>query len=214
MVKECSPWVELLTGWKPRSGIPSIPWQNSIQLQGNTVKLSSRSSKWIFLRNFQFQPLSQDWQFGVLIHSKRYGSQLWFMSQLPNLTHTGVGWKIPTSTSEEHDFTSSHVWIQWSARKNRCFPAPRWKKTTPSNLHQLWIRNESLLPTIASLPKTPPKVPDKSLTVRKSATISTPMEPLRRSTRITKYVPRKWLIINWCNGTNQLLCIYQCEIGS
>ena len=52
-------------------------------------------------------------------------------------------------------------------------------------------RNESLIPTIASLPNTPSKVPDRSPTVRKSATPSTPREPLRRSTRITKGVPLK-----------------------
>ena len=46
--------------------------------------------------------------------------------------------------------------------------------------------NESLIPTIASLPDTPSKVPDRSPTVMKSTTPSTPMEPLRRSTRITK----------------------------
>ena len=49
-----------------------------IQPQGNIMKISSRSSKWIFLRNFAFQPISQDKQFGVLIHSTRYGSPLWF----------------------------------------------------------------------------------------------------------------------------------------
>ena len=47
-------------------------------------------------------------------------------------------------------------------------------------------RNESLIPTIASLPDTPSKVPDRSSTFRKSTIPSTPMEPLRRSTRITK----------------------------
>ena len=52
-------------------------------------------------------------------------------------------------------------------------------------------RNESLIPTIASLPDTPSKVPDRSPTVRKSATPSTPLEPLRRSTRVTKGVPLK-----------------------
>ena len=50
-------------------------------------------------------------------------------------------------------------------------------------------RNESLLPTIASLPNTSSKVPDKSPTGRKNAPPSTPMEPLRRSSRITKGVP-------------------------
>ena len=52
-------------------------------------------------------------------------------------------------------------------------------------------RNESLIPTIASLPNTPSKIPDRSPTVRKSVAPSTPMEPLRRSTRITKGVPLK-----------------------
>ena len=50
-------------------------------------------------------------------------------------------------------------------------------------------RNKSLIPTIASLPDTPSKVPDRSPTVRKNATPSTPMKPLRRSTRKTKGVP-------------------------
>ena len=53
--------------------------------------------------------MSQDRQFGVSIHLIRYGSQLWFLSQLPNLTHTGVGWKLPIRNSEEYDFTSSHI---------------------------------------------------------------------------------------------------------
>ena len=77
-------------------------------------------------------------------------------------------------------------------------------------------RNQSLIPTIASLPNTPSKVPDpdRSPTVRKNATPPTPMEPLGRSSRITKGVPLKQLKINWCNETNQLLYIYQCEIGS
>ena len=52
-------------------------------------------------------------------------------------------------------------------------------------------RNESIIPTIASLPNTPSKVPDRSPLVRKSATPPTPMEPLRRSTRKTKGVPLK-----------------------
>ena len=36
-------------------------------------------------------------------------------------------------------------------------------------------RNESLITTIASLPNTPSKVPDRSPMVRKNATPSTPM---------------------------------------
>ena len=51
--------------------------------------------------------------------------------------------------------------------------------------------NESLIPTIASLPNTPSKVPDRSPTVRKNTTPSTPMEPFRRSSRIMKGVPPK-----------------------
>ena len=57
-------------------------------------------------------------------------------------------------------------------------------------------RNESLIPTIASLPNTPSKVCDRLPTVRKIATPSTPMETLRRSSRIMKGVPPKQLIIN------------------
>ena len=52
-------------------------------------------------------------------------------------------------------------------------------------------RNESLIPTFASLPDTTSKVPDRSPTVRKSTNPSTPMEPSRRSTRITKGIPLK-----------------------
>ena len=52
-------------------------------------------------------------------------------------------------------------------------------------------RNESLIPTIASFPNTPSKVPDRSPTFRKNATLSTPMEPLRKSSRIKKGVPPK-----------------------
>ena len=51
--------------------------------------------------------------------------------------------------------------------------------------------NESLIPKIASLPNTPPKVPERSPTVRKNTTPSTPMEPLGRFSRITKGVPPK-----------------------
>ena len=57
-------------------------------------------------------------------------------------------------------------------------------------------RNESLIPTIASLPDTPSKVPDRSPTVRKHATPFSPMKPFRRSTRITKGVPPKQLIMS------------------
>ena len=57
--------------------------------------------------------------------------------------------------------------------------------------------NESPIPTIASLPKAPSKVPDRSPTARKSTTPSaphcTPMEPVRRSTRTTKGVPPEQL---------------------
>ena len=55
--------------------------------------------------------------------------------------------------------------------------------------------NESPIPTIESLLDTPSKVPDRSPTARKSAAPSaphcTPMEPVRRSTRITKGVPQE-----------------------
>ena len=57
-------------------------------------------------------------------------------------------------------------------------------------------RHESLKPTIASLPDRPSKVPDRLPTVRKSTAPSTPIKSLRRSTRITKGVPPKWLIMN------------------
>ena len=56
---------------------------------------------------------------------------------------------------------------------------------------QVMDGNESPIPTIASLPDTPSKVPDRSPTARKSAAPSTPLEPMRRSTRITKGVPPK-----------------------
>ena len=52
-------------------------------------------------------------------------------------------------------------------------------------------RNESQIPTIASLPNTPSKFSGRSPSARKSTTPLTPMEPLRRSTRITKGVPPK-----------------------
>ena len=55
--------------------------------------------------------------------------------------------------------------------------------------------NESPIPTIASLPETPSTVPDKPPLARKSVTPytshCTPMEPVRRSTKITKGVPPK-----------------------
>ena len=58
--------------------------------------------------------------------------------------------------------------------------------------------NESPIPTIASLLDTLSEVPDRSPTARKSTTPSThdctPMEAVRRSTRITKGVPPKQLI--------------------
>ena len=57
-------------------------------------------------------------------------------------------------------------------------------------------RNESPMPTIASLPDTPSKAPDRSPTVRKITTPFTPVESLRRSMRITKGVLPKQLIIN------------------
>ena len=46
-------------------------YHKEIPLQGNIMKLSSRSSKWISLRNFPFQPMSQDREFGVSIHLTR-----------------------------------------------------------------------------------------------------------------------------------------------
>ena len=187
-------------------------YHKEIQQQGINLKLSSRSSKWIFLRNFPFQPMSQDKQFGVLIHSTRYGSQLWFLSQLPNLTHNGVGWKIPTRNSEEHDYIKPHL-NTTECKEKQMFSSTQMEENHTFQFAQAVDRNESLIPTIASLPDTLSKVPDRSPTVKKSATPSTPMEPLR-STRITKGVPPKWLIMNWCNRTNQLFCIYQCEIGS
>ena len=65
--------LELLSGQKPRTGLPSIPQGNSTTRE--YLKLSSISSRWIFLRKFPFQTMSQDREFGVLIHLTRYGSQ-------------------------------------------------------------------------------------------------------------------------------------------
>ena len=88
------------SNWLKTQNRSSFYTIGKIKLHRNIMKLSSRSSKWVFLRNFPFQPMSQDRQFGVSIHLTRYGSKLWFLSQLPNLPHTGVGWKIPTGNSE------------------------------------------------------------------------------------------------------------------
>ena len=57
-------------------------------------------------------------------------------------------------------------------------------------------RNESPIPTIASLPNTPSKSSDSSSTARKIVTPSTPVESSRRSNRITKGIPPKQLVIN------------------
>ena len=52
-------------------------------------------------------------------------------------------------------------------------------------------RNESPIPTIASLPNMPSKSSDNLSTTKKIVTPSTPVESLRRSTRITKGIPPK-----------------------
>ena len=57
-------------------------------------------------------------------------------------------------------------------------------------------RNDLLLPTIASLPNTPSESSESSSTARKIVNPSTPVESLRRSTRITKGIPPKQCVIN------------------
>ena len=57
-------------------------------------------------------------------------------------------------------------------------------------------RNGSPIPTIASLPNMPSKSSDNSSTAKKTVTPSTPVESLRRSTRITKGIPPQQLVIN------------------
>ena len=128
--------LELLTGQKPMTGLPSIPWGNSTTRQHHEA-LIKKKQMYISqeLPISSYEPGQMVWCFDTL---KKDMEASCFLSQLPNHTHTGVGWKIPTRNSEEQDL-SSHVWIQWSARKNRCFPAHSWKKTPSYNLHQLWI---------------------------------------------------------------------------
>ena len=57
-------------------------------------------------------------------------------------------------------------------------------------------RNGLPIPTIASSPNTPSKSSDNSSTTKKIVMPSTPVESLRRSTRITKGIPPKQLVIN------------------
>ena len=57
-------------------------------------------------------------------------------------------------------------------------------------------RNASPIPTITSLPNMPSKFSDNSSTAKKIVTPSTPVESLRRSTRITKGISAKQLVIN------------------
>ena len=68
-------------------------------------------------------------------------------------------------------------------------------------------RNGLPIPTIASLPNMPSKSSDNSSTTKEIVTPSTPVESLRRSTRITKGIPLKWLVINGFNDIIQLLHI-------
>ena len=57
-------------------------------------------------------------------------------------------------------------------------------------------RNGSPIPTITSLLNMPSKSSDNSSTSKKIVTPSTPAESLRRSTRMTKGIPPKQLVIN------------------
>ena len=129
--------LELLTDWKPRTSLPSILQRSSTTREHHEALI--KKPQMDISEELSISTYEPGQTVGVSIYFTRYVSQLWFLSQHPNLIPTGVGWNIPNRNSEEHDFTSSHAWIQQCVRENRCFPAPRWKKTTPSNLHQQWM---------------------------------------------------------------------------
>ena len=204
--------LEFLTGQKPRISLHSIPWGNLATRKYCEALIHKQQmdiSEELSISTYEpgqtvwcFDTLDKIWKPAVIIEPAPEPHSYWYRMKKSNqkLRRTWLHIKLCLNTTESKE---KQMLSSTKMEENHTF------QYTPAI-----NRNESPIPTIASLPNTPSKVPDRSPTVRKITTPSTPVEPSRRSTKVTKGVAPKWLIINWHIWTNQILCIYQCEIVS
>ena len=196
--------MELLTGWKPRTSLPSIPWGNSATRKHHEALIKKQQmdiSEELSISTYElgwkvlcFDTLNKIWKPALILQPATEPHSYWCRMENSNqkLRRTRLHIKpcLNTAGCEEKQMLSST-----QMEENHTF------QFTPA-----MDGNESPIPTIASLPDTPSKVPDRSPTARKSTTHSTthytPMEQVRRCTRITKGVPPKWLIheIKWTDA--------------
>ena len=191
--------LELLTGQKPRTSLPSIPWGNSTTRE-HCESLIKRQQMDISeeLSISTYEPGQTVWCFDTL-------NKVWKPAPEPYSY-----WCKMESSNQKLRRTWLHIKPHLNTtecEEKQMISCTLMEESHPFQFTPVTDGNKSPIPTIASLLETPSKVPDGSPMARKSATPSTLhctlMEPVRRSTRITKGVPTKQLIheMNWCNGT-------------
>ena len=178
--------LELLTGQKARTSLPSILWGNSTTWEHHEAShqeavngYSEELSIWTHEPGqtvWCFDTFDKMWKPAVILEPAPKPHSYWCRIENSNqkLRRTWLHIKPHLNTTE--------------CKEKQMLSSTQMEENHTFQFAPAVDRNESLFPTITSLPDTPSNVPDRSPTVRKSANPSTQMEPLRRATRLTKWV--------------------------